>query len=175
MKFSVEQREDAAFLDWVSGEEGQISEFIVEKSIDGVFWFEISIISPHQDSVNIYHNSYMDTNLADGTQYYRVQLLTPNGESIFSEVSSFKLEKDVYIKPELFPNPSSGIFILKYTFLSKNKPEFNLVTSRGRVVDLEPVNTVGMYTFDISELYAGVYFLQIIEGDKVTRVKISKK
>ena len=175
MKFSVEQKEEAAFLDWISMDEDQVESFSIEKSLDGKFWFEISTVIAKRDSSVYYHNSYVDSNLADGIQYYRVKLSTVNGKNEFSDVNSFKLEKEVYLIPELFPNPSNGVFVLKYSFKNEDKASFNIVTSRGKIVDLEPINTNGLYTFDISNFYPGIYFIQIIEGDKVTRVKLVKK
>lgn len=175
VKFSVEQKNQAAILDWVSAEEGEVASFNIEKSLDGKFWFEISSVIPRKDSSIYYHNSYTDSNLADGVQYYRIKLVDSNGDEVFSNVNSFKLEKEIFLEPELFPNPSNGVFILKYSFQSEQKPEFNIITSRGKIVDLIPINSSGFYTFDISELYQGVYFLQIVDGDKVIRTKISKK
>ncbi len=175
MKFSVEQKEEAALLDWISMDEDQVESFSIEKSLDGKFWFEISTVTANKDSSVYYHNSYVDSNLADGIQYYRVKLNTVNGHNEFSEVNSFKLEKEVYLIPELFPNPSNGVFVLKYNFKNEKIASFNVVTSRGKIVDLEPINTNGLYTFDISNFYPGVYFIQIIEGEKLTRVKLVKK
>lgn len=174
MNFTVRQKESSAFLDWMSGEESEVDYFSVEKSLDGKFWFEITTLELFEKESNFYHAYYLDSNLADGVQYYRVKLQTSDGQSAVSEIQSFQLEREVYLKPELYPNPTSGAFVLKYTFQSE-EPQFNIVTSRGKIVDIDPVNTVGLYTFDLTEFYPGVYFLQIIEGDKVTRVKVSKR
>lgn len=175
VKFSVEQKNQSAILDWISAEEKEIESFNIEKSLDGKFWFEISSVTPRKDSSIYYHNSYTDSNLAEGIQYYRIKIVDANGNGESSEIQSFKLEKEIYLEPELFPNPSNGVFVLKYTFQSSEQPTFNIVTSRGKIVDIAPINSSGMYTFDISDFYQGVYFLQIIEGEKLIRTKISKK
>lgn len=174
MKFNVESKGEVVVLEWEFDKSYKADYFEIEKSLDGQKWFEVSMITPDYEDLNA-DQKYIDSNVFEGVQYYRIEVVTEKGEKISSDVSSFCKNKTVYRRPEVFLNDNNNTFVLKYTFENPTIATFNLVNSDGRILDIEPVNRNGFFTFDSSQLYADVYFLQIIEGEKVTRVKMTKK
>jgi hypothetical protein len=75
-----------------------------------------------------------------------------------------------------YPNPNTGIFTLEVQD-AKSNLTIAVMNMMGEVVRYETPNDLsGSYRFDVSDMAAGVYLIQVKNGDfgAVQRITISK-
>ncbi len=89
--FTASNAVDFVLLEWTSGTEAGVSNFQVERSLDGIEFLAIATVSP-QGSNSDY--TYEDHDLYKGatrTYYYRIKAQMDNGSSNFSSVETVTL------------------------------------------------------------------------------------
>ncbi|MBO6516492.1 MAG: T9SS type A sorting domain-containing protein, partial [Bacteroidia bacterium] len=76
---------------------------------------------------------------------------------------------------DVYPNPNAGVFNVKV-----NNPESNLhisiMDATGKTIKMVDVDASGNYSVDISDVSAGVYMVQVVNGDfsAMQRVTVAK-
>ena len=72
----------------------------------------------------------------------------------------------------IYPNPASGTVSIKWSVKGKSKPTILILNALGYVVrEFREIDTTGQeINVDISELAAGLYFVEILsDGEKVVK------
>jgi len=86
-KFEVEAVNGRALISWTTAQEVGVSTFKIERSIDGVNFFEIATLAPHGANVKYEH---VDSNLfkqSTRTFYYRIKAESITGLDITAPTS----------------------------------------------------------------------------------------
>ncbi|UCD99771.1 MAG: hypothetical protein JSV42_03315 [Chloroflexota bacterium] len=89
--FTASNEGDFVLLIWHTGVENGVSEYLVERSLDGLEFHEISDLQPMG---NNWEYTYEDRDLyktTSRTYYYRIHAILSNGSSSFSTVQSVSL------------------------------------------------------------------------------------
>ncbi len=89
--FTAGTQGDFAILEWTSGSENGLSEYQVERSLDGLDFITIDTVFPlGSNTTYIYedHDLYKGSNR---TYYYRICALMNNGSRIYTSVESVTL------------------------------------------------------------------------------------
>ena len=89
--FTASNEGDFVLLTWQTGVENGVSEYLVERSLDGLEFHEISQLQPLG---NNWEYTYEDRDLyktTSRTYYYRIHASLSNGSSSFSTVESVTL------------------------------------------------------------------------------------
>ncbi len=90
--FSVTADGDKAILEWVSGIEGNLAKYSVERSADGKVFSSIHDVFPQGNTV---HYRYIDENplkfYSQRLYYYRIKMLFSDGNFTYSEIESVSL------------------------------------------------------------------------------------
>ena len=111
-----------------------------------------------------------------GARYYRLKTVFKDGSVQYSDT------KAVLFSPEfewmVFPNPSDGIFQLQYQGVEGTPIAGRLIDATGRVVStftLEANGFVQKFSLNLSAKNAGVYLLQLYDGETTKVYKLFRK
>lgn len=109
---------------------------------------------------------------------YRVQTTDLNGCTSKSAATTIQItckeSPDRSVSDAAYPNPSTGILTVPVSPAITTPIEWNVFDLTGKEV-YSRITTGGMseYTFDLSALKEGLYFLQMNSGGEIVRQKIS--
>lgn len=117
-------------LAWTTANEENVSHFAVERSGEGEQWQEIGqVVSKLQPSTANYE--FLDE-APTNTAYYRLRMVDTDGSFSYSPVQSVAREATEQI--EIFPNPSSGLFTLRFAGAEAEQLPFAVYDAAGRNV-----------------------------------------
>lgn len=112
-----------------------------------------------------------DTGSISMTQYF--QKISENKIQVSQKFSDKNVSEfnENYLK--IYPNPSSGIFQIKYSILcSDNKKIINIFDNCGRQIK---TITNDINSIDLTEFSNGIYFIEVITKEFIIREKIIKQ
>jgi hypothetical protein len=80
----------------------------------------------------------------------------------------------VQLSMEVYPNPNSGLFVVTAHNAGKQATleVYDLSSKRLEVLDMNPVNGQFQHTFDLRDLPAGMYFIQLNDGENTATEKV---
>jgi hypothetical protein len=149
--FEASAKNNAVVLSWTTANEVAISQYIVEKSVNGVDFAPIGSVN----ASNAGNYTFSDLNPNNGAGFYRLKMLDFSGAFKFSQVLLVKSTGNLTIG--LYPNPVANN--LTVTGL-KNKSSIRILNMNGQTVMLK--NTISnIISLDVATLKAGIYKLQI--------------
>jgi hypothetical protein len=109
ISFQLNKNNEAVDLKWVTANEKNIQEYIIEKSYDGKNWFYLGTTQTKNAAYNEY--VYTDYNLDYDRNYYRLKFNTDNEQKQYSNVLSINLSTTQKITT--YPIPCSDILNLE--------------------------------------------------------------
>ncbi len=102
ISFNSSRQNKTARISWVTLNETGVSNYLVQRSIDGEKFETIGGVEAKNSSSNSY--IFVDDEMPDGSCFYRLQIVDMNGEISYSNVLKIKGVGVVQVK--LFPNPA---------------------------------------------------------------------
>ncbi|MDD2982911.1 MAG: T9SS type A sorting domain-containing protein [Crocinitomicaceae bacterium] len=159
-------------LNWKTGSERNNDYFTVERSVNGMEWFEIGRVKGAGSSSTALNYEFFDESPLEGISYYRLKQTDYDGEFVYSAPKSVNFIKSSEHAISIFPNPAMDQFTIEgiwselketriYTVLGQD------VTDMTEKVSQEKTRIV----FDISKLKAGTYYVKT----KTTTNKVMKE
>ena len=155
---------------WKTEQERNIQFFTVERSYDGIHW---SKIGTRDSKGNQGKYTLLDDSPFDGKNYYRLKLIDFGTNYTYSETKMVFFNSNQY-EVKMFPNPTEGKFFIT-SGKQLNHAQLQILNSLGRIVYKKENLRGTTFEFDIAQFAAGLYTLELREGDKVSRVKVLKK
>lgn len=157
--FSGKTTETYNLLEWETQSERNNSHFILQRSIDGRRFEDITVVNGVGNSDEINRYNYRDFEMMPGINYYRLQQVDYDGSFSYSHIIGLK--KEGTNDPILWPNPSQGGF---YVDFEGKLQEYEVVDFVGRIVAKA---SMGSETFIHLDLQNGAYLIKFIsdEGD----------
>ncbi len=148
-------------LNWEVATEINVDKYIVEVSRNGKTFSEVGTLK----AVNNTKYSFIHTEPASGTNYYRLRAVDLDNTYAFSRIISVLVENGNDIV--FYPNPASTILTIDMKQISINKQiTMNLIDMNGRVILKKKFTNIGQNEIiDTSKLGTGRYVLQI-ESDQ---------
>ncbi len=160
-------RFDNSVVFWTIGDEIADVQYEIERSSDGGNRFDIiGAVSGNLTGDYL----YTDPEPLSGTSHYRLKVIHPTGELIFSEVVAHQIEGEV--EGYTYPNPATTS-----TFLRLNEPlvsdtQMELTDNMGNIIEVKFVSAGTSEIFwDLSRLPDGQYY--IYSNDRGRRTLIS--
>lgn len=178
LSFSVKGDGKANKLSWTTADEVNVSHFEIERSYNGNSFSKIgNVQAGHAPGSAPYQ--YTDENFLEGYVYYRLKITDADNGYAYSYIvrvfSGKKKANDITVSP----NPFSGDIFVAADFANTGTIDLRFVDGKGAVVKKYAKQvTAGFNTFSIQKLEslsAGVYFLEIVEGNNVRKVKLVKQ
>ncbi len=175
--FTASLQEADVKLAWQSNNENNLKNYEATRSTDGVHYTTIGSVG----AKNIIRASYLlnddISNISAGKIYYRLQVNDNTGRYSFSNV--------IVVTPKnsktgigTYPNPFTSQVSIQTESAVKGVANISLFDGTGKLVKYQNSNLTpgtNYITIDNLQLLArGVYYLEILNGNKKTQTKIIK-
>jgi hypothetical protein len=170
---SAKRIDNVVRLEWLTASETNNDYFIVQRSINGVDFENISIVDGNGNSTGIQRYTVTDMNPSVQTSYYRIVQVDFDGTSDYSSLMSVNEVSDVQlvVKPNPFNNTTSAIFVAP----NEQPVDLTLTSVSGETVGKWIGITPNMEVVMGENLTVGVYFLTSWNGTHYKTVKIIKQ
>ena len=164
-------------LDWTTASERNTAFFALERSIDGNDFRQIAQVAAVGNSTAL--NNYTNTDKNAPTYaYYRLRMVDVDGTYEFSNTVYLEHRKGGLTIDNVYPIPTDGLLMVEYQTELATTVRFTLTDALGQLVGVKTATTVSgqnRQQIDMSDLPAGVYFIQLDEnGSKRTVRRVIK-
>ncbi len=184
VSFSASQQNNSVILNWVTASEINNSGFEIEKremsKVKSQTWQKIGFVQGNGTVTQTSIYSFNDTEIEQGTYYYRLKQIDFDGSFEYSNVIEVStLQPEEFSLNQNYPNPFNPVTSIEYTVPSNVKSETANVTLKvydvlgNEVATLVNENkSAGIYEveFNASKLTSGTYFYKLT-FDKLYSVK----
>ena len=160
-------------LNWASASELNVSEFIIERSNDGVNFMDIGQVAAVGNSDTPQSYQYKDASVQTGNYYYRLRIEELDGTTTYSDVQSIECTSDEYHPFKVFPNPTYAAVNVVFESIDNKPLNFKLRDVLGRVImdeDVTPQIGVNTKTIDLRGVPSAVYFIIVNDGMAIRKV-----
>ncbi len=165
LEFQVNQRGNDALLEWTTVQEENTDHFIVERSVDGLFFGPIGYVEAQgkagQQSYIFPDKEIMSKGFSQ--LYYRLKQVDLDGQFTYSDRVLLSPVQDFPILLLAYPNPTESMMTLEWNAPAKVQ-EIRITNGLGKELYLEkgPLpQRKGDWQIDFSDWPAGVYFIRV--------------
>ena len=161
-------------LTWQTATEHNSSYYEVEKSRDGMEWQVLTTVTAAGNSTQLLNYETMDVHAMEGNNYYRLTQVDIDGTRKTYDAINVSCSGSTKGYFSAYPNPSTGAF--QVILNDKKLIGSSVLTVRdtkgaallNRSIEVKP----GINMFNVSDLNLapGVYYLQIVNGERTTDV-----
>lgn len=168
-------------LHWATETEYSTDYYSLERSSDGANWEEIAQVPASSNlTSNVMNYQYTDASARGKLNYYRLKQTDLNGqeEIVGKTISVERNCSGSDLNFVVYPNPASSLLNLEYTSDGKGTLSVLVYDVLGNTVSLsnELLNDgLNVFSYDVSSMANGVYFIRVSSGTKTTTQKIVKR
>lgn len=175
--FSAEQEKEGVQLNWLTEFERNNDFFTLERSEDGERFYEIAYVEGAGNSEDKLRYGHFDNAPLSGDNFYRLRQTDFDGtESVSDIVRVEYLREDTHV--EIYPNPvKTNSLNLVYVTENTGEMTVEIINPDGKTLQITDYGlTAGLNrtAVDLPALTAGMYFLRITEGDRITVKRFMK-
>ena len=162
-------------LNWSVMNESEVDYHVLERKFeDDIEFTEIYRSSGQNVPGELSKYTYMDE-VKSELSYYRIKSVETSGEVSLSNVLVLTRElTDI----KVFPNPTFGPLSIRYASKKDETVTFTIIDKLGKVQFMSKKDLAeghNLVTFDIKDIPAGVYYLEIATADQSIKQKIIKE
>lgn len=154
--FNAALNEDIAELEWQTTSEIENDFFEIQKSSDGVDFEPIGIVGGKGNSIEVNDYQFVDINVEDGLNYYRLKQVDFDGSFDYSSIKVLRAKNELDNEVAVYPNPSSSNF--RFTGLGEETNDVQIFSLDGALVKEATVQF--QESIQIGDLPSGTYFVQ---------------
>ncbi|MFK7933994.1 MAG: T9SS type A sorting domain-containing protein [Saprospiraceae bacterium] len=167
--FQLTSFEQQAILNWEVEDADLIECLVQRKTQNG---FETVARIPAKRHTNAYQ--FIDHELKTDTDYYyRLQFVTSNQQSIFSDTKHVRLKKETPTFVEIAPNPAQDVISVHINSELSENSECRIFNSTGQLVLKQSLRMQNqLLPLNRSQLPAGIYLIQVQNGDETRLEKL---
>jgi len=174
IEFKVKKGQDGGHVvSWTTAAEINNDYFVVQRSVDGVYFEDIQVVIGQGNSVEVNFYSFVDLDSPDGNVYYRLKQIDFDKLEENSKIVQVENEITTF---SIYPNPvinSGNVSVVNSNFENEGEGSFTVVLMdvNGRVITsivssskltLIPLSSVGVNP--------GHYFIRIV-GPAISQTK----
>lgn len=159
-------------LNWYTQTEANAKGFDIERSTDGLNFTKIGFVKANGNSTVVQNYTFTDKNLNDGKYFYRLRIISMDGQSTYSNIVELNLSS-VYTSFELlglYPNPADDNVTLSYALHKAGDLKISVMDLLGReVLSIEDTQkSAGNYqsVFSVRNLSSGQYIIKCQHANK---------
>lgn len=178
LEFDAQKLNNDVEVIWTTTSEINNDFFKVERSSDGVNFYDIGTVNGAGNSNMVLNYSFIDYNHLEGISYYRLTQVDFNGDFSKSEIVAINFQSERENNIVAFPNPSNGNVFVQLSGLEENKKVLVVLTDIfGRELYTKIIITnVGINTFRAinadDKLPIGTYFIIASQDNNLYRKKL---
>lgn len=160
-------------LSWATSDETDNDRFEIQRSEDGINFYEIGRVTGKGNGNGITEYGFEDANALKGVNYYRLRQVDKNGKFSFSAVITVTVSNKGYTI-EQYPNPVRDVLTLRLEGNTYGNIQVSIADIQGRVVSRKTIRKEGAVLksdLNVHQLQSGVYqlLIQFENGKKETR------
>lgn len=167
VSLKASKSEQGSMLNWETASEANNEGFEIEKSKNGHQWNSIGFVAGNGDSNKAIQYSFLDRNVDNGMNYYRLKQMDFDGKFEYSHV--VELNYNTNTDHTLHPNPVHDELYLELE--AEEDVQIQVMDSNGKIL-LTRSGNVRKISFE--NYQAGLYFVQITSGSNQQIHKIIK-
>ncbi len=165
--FSAAAQNREVIIKWLSENDSGIDNYILENSINGIYFNHHSDITAKNGSANNYQ--ILDQKPFSGYNFYRLKIISKNGEIQYSEIIKIEIHQG-FSHFNLQPNPViDGRVNLHFTNQVKGNYQLRLLNLSGQIISIKTIFYNGQNRLEIFNILhepEGLYFLEITKPNK---------
>lgn len=161
--FTTIYKEGKVYIQWQTLSEINNQKFIIEKSNDAVHFFPIETVNAKTNSAATKNYFAQDIKPFNGKNYYRIETVSLDNRSQYSDISFVKCNYTGQVKTNLYPTMSSDHVFLLFNCDKKLDVSVAIIDLNGREVYSKKmqVENAEVHNIDISHLSNGNYICRI--------------
>ena len=152
---AIQQQQNRYLVYWNTENEINTKYFVIEQSTDAKTFIPIAEVAAKGFGNNNYHYQITKYN----TIYLRLRIVDKNGATSYSKIIKLQNETIAINELNVVENPAKQSLKIINSTSQLNNTKANIVTAQGVVVKTFIIKE-GYQNIDISDLKAGIYFLQ---------------
>lgn len=175
INFGIKEFENYNLLFWETATEINNDYFILEKSYDGINFYQLGKIKGAGTSYFKNTYSFIDGNITNDIVYYRLKQFDFNGESKVVGLIDVKRTSKILngFNVEIIPNPSDAFIDVIINYFKESIINISIINLDGKIIfneieKIEPGKSI--ISFDLRNLEDGMYFVKV-EIDKFIKTK----
>ncbi len=162
-------------INWVTATELNNRGFEVEKSVDNNNWMDLGFIQGKGTTTEKTYYSYMDDDVINGMNYYRLKQIDFDGSINYSPTVSISYEQpNGFILSQNYPNPFNPTCTIHYALPREAYVTLNIYNVLGTKLKelINEKKSAGDYSieFNSENLPSGIYFYRL-QTDNFTDTK----
>ncbi len=158
-------------LHWMTEAEASESFFIIQHSLDGISFTDVTGLLPGEGATQV-QNEYYNTcpDMALGTHFFRIRYIDSFGNLRNSEIMSTELIPDNPMEFSVFPNPTEDNFRISFLVALDSPATVRIVNAQSVILEniTAPAGTLHQ-SVDLRKYNPGVYFV-VIEHQGLRRL-----
>lgn len=166
VEFQGRLQENAVTLQWLTSDEVNTNEFVIERSNQNTGFISIGKV-PARSTAGTHQYSFTDTKPLAGNNFYRLKMTDKDGNFTYSKIVPIKIN-DAVFKLSVYPIPAKNILNVKTSSTGNNKITLQVTDLAGKLL-LNKVTDTGngesIISLNVSQLSTGTYFLKILSAD----------
>lgn len=172
ISFEGEHQDRVNEITWSTASESENAYFIIEKSIDGKEWEELTKVQGAGFSTDTKNYNTLDQNPSLNVTYYRLYQVDFDGTNrIYKTISVVTNGDTEELFGNLYPNPTEDEFYFTYSGNNyETAIELEVVNSYGQVILTKNYssfnNSLGL-NVDVRNLSKGPYMVRVKQGDTI--------
>lgn len=164
--FKGKARTNDILLDWEVALEKNVKEFIVEKSLDGIHYKDMSVVASRNLPSGVY--STPDNEPVQGNNYYRLSYNSMDGVRKILAYTQVAINGATSVS--IYPNPAKDVLYIDLKGQA-GATQVRLTDLNGRVVFRTEKNEPGI-SIDLKSFARGIYLVQVVIGNELISQKI---
>jgi hypothetical protein len=163
-------------INWSTSSEVNNDFFTVEKTSDGIHFEIVAEVDGAGNSNQLLNYYLLDSNPYMGMSYYRLKQTDFNGNFIYSDLASVKLNNQNVFLLNVFPNPTNGNFSISISGAMDQTLTMTISDMNGRnfytrEIEVKDNNFIVSVETN-SLLVAGTYHLQVFDINHIYSTKL---
>jgi hypothetical protein len=167
--FTAQKQDKVVKLNWTTEQEFNSSNFIIERSADGITWQSIGSVAAAGNSNNHLEYIAYDNLPLNGKNYYRIKEVDKNGRLQVSVVRPVNF--DIGYSITVAPNPATDFVVVTMDRINNTGSIIQLFNASGNLIFTQNTN-LSRININTSVFARGLYFIKIINAGEVAAQKI---
>ena len=167
--FNVIEKDCMATVNWISSEESNLMYYSIERSNNGIDFFEVGKLNPANNSLPEKSYSFQDNAPDSKILFYRLKGVDKDGKYSYSKIARQAFSCIANSGISLYPARSTGLFNYRIEPVFE-KVMINVVNASGQIIlKTMPGGLTGK--LDLGNYSDGIYLVQFISGNHIIESK----
>ncbi|MCB0641939.1 MAG: T9SS type A sorting domain-containing protein [Phaeodactylibacter sp.] len=174
--FEAKKVEDQVLLTWITSSEENNDYMAVERSQNGIDFFEIGQVPGRGTTDFEQEYQFLDTDPQPGLNYYRLRQVDFDGSFEYHRVVVVEMEGADATKLRLIPNPVGSTSTLSLGQSMEDASDLYIYNNNGQLVLQQKLPAgIDQQELDLSELAPGAYHLKWVRYNEVQLLPFVKQ